>query len=214
MSTVPESTTPVRRLLDRWTLGEIGTALGWGGSTGSIPTGVICMWGGLLANIPTGWVLCDGTNGTPDLRSQFIKGSAAGVNPGVTGGAATHTHTNGTLATDNANTTVSVNDHASHTHTYTQVPNHVHVEQAQGGTTASTSGTHLMTSTSTGGSLRSSGQSTANPTGGVATGTTNGPSATLAHTVNVSAHNHTLSGAIASGSSEPAYYSLAFIQKT
>jgi len=32
----------------------------------------IVMWSGSLANIPSGWVLCDGTNGTPDLRSRFI----------------------------------------------------------------------------------------------------------------------------------------------
>ena len=54
---------------------------------------------------------------------------------------------------------------AAHTHTFTQVPNHVHVERAQGGTTASTTGTHLMTSAATGGSLRSAGQSTLDPTG-------------------------------------------------
>src|SRR5512139_3019092 len=56
------------------------------------PAGVIVMWGGLLAAIPAGWALCDGANGTPDLRSVFIKGAAAGANPGATGGATTHTH--------------------------------------------------------------------------------------------------------------------------
>ena len=55
-----------------------------------IPAGVIVMWGGLLANIPTGWALCDGQNGTPDLRSKFIKGASA--EPGATGGALTHSH--------------------------------------------------------------------------------------------------------------------------
>lgn len=58
----------------------------------TIPAGLIAMWHGLLADIPTGWVLCDGTNGTPDLREAFIKGSAAGIDPGVTGGSNTHTH--------------------------------------------------------------------------------------------------------------------------
>jgi len=59
----------------------------------SIPAGLIAMWHGLLANIPTGWNLCDGTNGTPDLRSKFVKGAAAAANPGATGGATTHSHT-------------------------------------------------------------------------------------------------------------------------
>lgn len=58
----------------------------------SIPAGLIAMWSGLLSAIPSGWALCDGLNGTPDLRSKFIKGSAAGIDPGVTGGSNTHTH--------------------------------------------------------------------------------------------------------------------------
>lgn len=58
-----------------------------------VPSGVIVMWSGLLANIPAGWQLCDGSNGTPDLRSKFLKGAAPGANPGATGGNLTHTHT-------------------------------------------------------------------------------------------------------------------------
>lgn len=50
------------------------------------------MWSGLLSAIPSGWHLCDGTNGTPDLRSRFIKGAAPGSNPGTVGGASTHAH--------------------------------------------------------------------------------------------------------------------------
>src|SRR6185369_11516031 len=60
---------------------------------GSIPAGIIAMWAGLLSNIPSGWHLCDGQSGTPDLRSKFIKGAAAGADPGATGGAATATYT-------------------------------------------------------------------------------------------------------------------------
>ncbi len=32
------------------------------------------MWSGSTANIPSGWALCDGNNGTPDLRGRFIVG--------------------------------------------------------------------------------------------------------------------------------------------
>ena len=35
--------------------------------------GIIVAWSGLIANIPTGWGLCDGTNGTPDLRGRFLR---------------------------------------------------------------------------------------------------------------------------------------------
>jgi len=37
-----------------------------------IPRGMITMWSGTMTNIPPGWALCDGTNGTPDLRGRFI----------------------------------------------------------------------------------------------------------------------------------------------
>jgi len=60
---------------------------------GGTPSGAIVMWHGTLSNIPSGWVLCDGSNSTPDLRDKFLKGAANGANPGSTGGATTHTHT-------------------------------------------------------------------------------------------------------------------------
>ena len=41
----------------------------------SIPSGGIIMWSGSIASIPIGWALCDGTNGTPDLRDKFIVGA-------------------------------------------------------------------------------------------------------------------------------------------
>lgn len=59
----------------------------------SLPKGSIIMWSGSLASIPSGWQLCDGTNGTPDLRNRFVKSIPdSSTNPGNTGGSATHTH--------------------------------------------------------------------------------------------------------------------------
>jgi len=43
---------------------------------GAIPNGGIIAWSGNIASIPKDWVLCDGTNGTPDLRDRFIVGAA------------------------------------------------------------------------------------------------------------------------------------------
>jgi hypothetical protein len=37
-----------------------------------LPSGIIMMWYGSTVNIPTGWVLCNGQNGTPDLRDKFV----------------------------------------------------------------------------------------------------------------------------------------------
>ena len=40
-----------------------------------VPTGVIVMWSGTVATIPSGWLICDGSNSTPDLRDRFIIGA-------------------------------------------------------------------------------------------------------------------------------------------
>ena len=53
-----------------------------------VPPGVIVMWSGSIANIPSGWALCDGTNGTPDLRNRFIVGAGSSYAVGAKGGAA------------------------------------------------------------------------------------------------------------------------------
>jgi hypothetical protein len=37
-----------------------------------VPTGVIMLWYGNSTNVPTGWVICDGTNGTPNLSGRFV----------------------------------------------------------------------------------------------------------------------------------------------
>lgn len=64
----------------------------------TIPTGVIVMWSGSIASIPSGWYLCNGSNGTPDLRDRFIVGAGSTYSVAATGGSAdatlpSHTHT-------------------------------------------------------------------------------------------------------------------------
>lgn len=64
--------------------------------------GMIMLWSGSIANIPDGWALCDGDNGTPDLRDTFVvaarldvAGRAAsqiGPPPGYEGGSVNHVH--------------------------------------------------------------------------------------------------------------------------
>ena len=41
----------------------------------TLPTGTILPYVGDLDKIPHGWFLCDGSNGTPDLRDRFLQGS-------------------------------------------------------------------------------------------------------------------------------------------
>lgn len=43
----------------------------------SVPSGFIGMWSGAIAAIPSGWYLCNGSNGTPDLRNKFVIGADA-----------------------------------------------------------------------------------------------------------------------------------------
>ena len=68
-----------------------------------LPQGTIIMWAGL--STPTGWQLCDGSNGTPDLRDRFIVGAGSTYSLGATGGA-------------NA-VTIDANTMPSHVHAYT-----------------------------------------------------------------------------------------------
>lgn len=62
-----------------------------------VPSGVILLWSGSIASIPTGWVICDGANGTPNLRNRFVVGAGSTYAVGATGGSAdatlpAHTH--------------------------------------------------------------------------------------------------------------------------
>ena len=51
-----------------------------------VPMGVITAWYGLSSKVPSGWVICDGTNGTPDLRGRTligVKGTDAAADASV-----------------------------------------------------------------------------------------------------------------------------------
>jgi microcystin-dependent protein len=67
-------------------------------SGATIPTGLITMWSGSLGSIPVGWALCNGSNGTPDLRDRFVVAAGSTYAVGATGGSAdaivvNHNHT-------------------------------------------------------------------------------------------------------------------------
>jgi hypothetical protein len=74
----------------------------------AVPSGCIIIWSGATGAIPSGFLICDGTNGTPDLRDKFVIGAGLSYSVGQTGGSkdaivVSHTHT----ITD-----------GGHTHTY------------------------------------------------------------------------------------------------
>lgn len=83
-----------------------------------LPYGSIIMWYGNIASVPFGWSLCNGSNGTPDLRNKFVIG-ANNDNSGlavttVTGSTST---TGGTKDAIVVSHTHDIND-PGHTHNY------------------------------------------------------------------------------------------------
>ena len=68
----------------------------------AVPAGLIAAWSGAASAVPAGWALCDGSNGTPDLRGRFLVGAGGDYAPGDAGGAATeelsaYSHTGGSV---------------------------------------------------------------------------------------------------------------------
>lgn len=54
--------------------------------------GSIVMWQGAIVDIPENWILCDGTNGSPDLRDKMIVGSTGTYDQKQIGGTEMHDH--------------------------------------------------------------------------------------------------------------------------
>jgi hypothetical protein len=108
-----------------------------------VPKGAIILWSGLATAIPQGYGLCDGTQGTPDLRNRFVIGAGSTYSPLATGGdvstgmAGAHSHTvnQGTeslvvsslaVAAGVDSTVTSGVTANGHTHTINQVGDHQH----------------------------------------------------------------------------------------
>jgi len=94
----------------------VATSLKVGTSVNAqVPSGIIAMWAGV--SVPSGWFLCDGSNGTPDLRDKFILGAGGGSAQGATGGVTgatlvagnipEHTHTGTTVSSGGHGHTVN-----------------------------------------------------------------------------------------------------------
>ena len=120
---------------------------------GTIPVGGIIMWSGTIATIPSNWSLCNGSNGTPDLRNTFIIGAHSddsGAKTTVTGSATasggskdstlvSHSHTTNSTIEEGSNTAKTLtgtfgNDPHSYTPTgvFTQTAQTFNEDQDQG----------------------------------------------------------------------------------
>lgn len=161
---------------------------------GVVPVGGIVIWSGSVASIPSGWVICDGTNGTPDLRGRFVKGVDPLGAPNVdqTGGSETHDHGGATGA---------------HALTTLELPSHQH---PAGTLATSAEGAHAGHFVATGGTDE----------GDTGTGTAQVDATVTDHTHTITgdtgsrgggqSHDHTIS----SINHEPPWYALAYIMFT
>jgi len=84
----------------------------------TIPAGMISIWYGSIGSVPSGWYLCDGANGTPDLRDRFIIGAGSTYAVAATGGATSVTLVTNNLPAHTHTATSTVTD-PGHTHTTT-----------------------------------------------------------------------------------------------
>jgi microcystin-dependent protein len=187
----------------------------------AIPTGAILLWSGSTGSIPTGFVICDGTNSTPDLRDRFIVGAGNTYAVDATGGSNTvtlattnlpgHTHSvSGTTASDGAHTH-NVSGNTSNTG--------AHTHNVSGNTSNTGAHTHSGSTSNTGAHQHNGLRVDPDPDGGfivptVRTQRANASSANIAispsitasagahsHNFNTSSagnHSHTLTGTAAS----------------
>ncbi len=93
------------------------------------PVGGIMLWSGALAEIPDGWCLCDGTEGTPDLRDRFVVGAGHAYRVAHKGGV--------------QEVTLTPDQMPAHSHSSTVSPAGGHIHRA----TAASAGSHSHSGT-------------------------------------------------------------------
>lgn len=163
---------------------------------GTIPVGGIIMWSGTQAqlNATSEWKLCDGTNGTPDLRNKFIVASNDISKSGITTQTGSSPYEPGDVG-GNANATL-----VSHSHTATSTvtdPGHTHI---------------LLTRDST--ADEGTGAGANREFAGWDGGSDQGQVTTNSNTTGISvATSISTEGSSATNANLPPYYALAFIMR-
>ena len=190
-------------------------------SNNNLPSGIIAMWSGSSDAIPSGWNLCDGSNGTPDLRNRFIVGAGSTYQPGNTGGSDAVTLTTAQMPSHTHEHSLSVASAGAHTHSHnfsislsnlkcSSAGEHTHnipiglneTSQASSAQGSFTEVTPIKTSSSGSHTHAISGSGTLS--GSISSG---------------GAHAHSISGSISNTGSDgshenrPPYYALCFIMK-
>ena len=190
------------------------------------------MWSGNISAIPSGWYLCNGSNGTPDLRNRFVIGAHSdgadsnwpNLPPGNTGGSnvsslVSHSHT--------------INNH---THSFSVTTgsesNHFHYTMYAGGQngTGGTGGTGRLHNRAGDNvaATTSSYNTGSDPRQDAEIGARSGNAADAGRSNSTGGHSHSVSGTTGNPSNTgtnsqgsagdksnlPPYYALAYIMKS
>ena len=102
-------------------------------------TGMILLWSGSAGSIPSGFVLCNGSNSTPDLRGRFVVGyhdSNGDYDVGDTGGATTVTL---------AESQIPSHTHSTNNHNHSFSSSHTHGVSGSVSGSTNTTGNHSHT---------------------------------------------------------------------
>lgn len=166
---------------------------------GLVASGMVLLWNGASNAIPSGYVLCDGTNSTPDLKDAFVVGAGATFTLGDTGGTAWASF--GTSGSANPLSGISV---AGHALTTAELPVHNHTMWTGGFAGATGSGIVTLLTGGTQQNVFPAGES------GIS------GNQIIGNTGSGDSHTHTLSGSLAHTHSitTPPYYALFYIMKT
>jgi len=171
-------------MLPRQKIASVGYAFTAGNG---VPKNAIIMWSGAIDQIPEGWALCDGTNGTPNLRDRFVVGAGNTYSVGSYGG------------------------ETQHVLTLNELPAHSHVVDPPAVNT-SINGNHAHTvnarDAGTNGSII--GEDNGNGTLHAVTTTTNG---SHSHSIDIQPFASQSVGGGLPHNNLPPYYALAFIMK-
>jgi hypothetical protein len=174
-----------------------------------IPQFGVVIWTGLISNIPSGFVLCDGSNGTPNLSDRFILGASSTKIKGDVGGTETITFSLNNIPPHSHTGVTSLNgshNHSGFTNNNQNDGAHTHVQNLKPPDDKNWSGAMNQIPSADSSSTRSS--------------TYNVASTDSAHRHGISvepAHTHTFTtSAVGTGAAfniMPAYYVVAFIMK-
>ena len=193
----------------------------------ALPIGSVIMWYGDTVAIPAGWSICNGTNGTPDLRDRFIMGAGSSAMGGQT-----DTFANGVKNFASAETS-TIGDHThtgtsneggihnhdgfvgGHVLTTNEIPSHTHTPIARTSTVNfSDGGVYGMLATNLVGTAATmnTGYNVTSTGGGASHNHSINNSATHTHTFTADpsgSHKHTVAF-----DNRPSWTALYFIMKT